>query len=624
MSSLPNKHESAMTVSRDTLLGLNDYSIRKLYSHELQQRICELEQANAALRSKLQEHEQTQRALEASEACRIRVFESSLIPIIVMDYETLRFIDCNRAAAKIFRLPSVADTLHKTLIDISAPFQYDGTSSQEKMHAYIQQAFLHGEVIYEWRHQRPDGELWDGEVQLMTFQAGNRYLLQFTLRDITLRKRYELQLQHLATHDELTGLANRTLLLDRLDHCIHLAHRASQMVAIFVMDIDRLKVVNDSLGHSCGDQLLCAIASRLRKQFRQADTLACMGGDKFVVVLSDVHDIDQVLHVAGKINTFFEQPFPTDSHEVTVSASTGVAIFPNDSREPEQLLRNADLAMARSKKLGGNMLTFYSPEMNQRIFETLELENGIRHALQREEFRLYYQPKVDIKSGKIIGCEALLRWEHSKRGLISPLEFIPLAEETGLIVPLGSWVINEAMRQGQLWQQQGLPPIDIAINISPRQFRQGNLLNIMKEGIRRSGIDPCRLELEITESVIMDEPEKACHTMRELKQLGIRLSLDDFGTGYSSFNYLRKLPVDALKIDKSFINDVTTDSSGASIVASIIGIAKNLGLQAVAEGVEHFDQLYFLVGCECDSYQGFLFSKPIPADEFTTLLKNSK
>ncbi|MBE0599198.1 MAG: EAL domain-containing protein, partial [Desulfuromonadales bacterium] len=306
--------------------------------------------------------------------------------------------------------------------------------------------------------------------------------------------------------------------------------------------------------------------------------------------------------------------------EITVTASLGVSLYPKDSGDGTTLIRDADMAMYRAKRDDSNNFAFYSPEMNQRILATLELEGALRQALEREEFCLHYQPKVDLASGLVLGCEALVRWHHPQRGMVSPADFIPLAEETGLIVPLGTWVLKEACRQAKAWQDQGMPELCVAVNLSARQFRKGDLPQIVREVLHSTGLDPRLLDLELTESMVMDNPTEAAQTMQHLKNLGVSLSLDDFGTGYSSLNYLRHFPVDSLKIDRSFIRDVATDPSGASVVTSIIAIAHNLGLTAVAEGVETREQLAFLAGCGCDIFQGYLFSKPLPAEEFTTLL----
>ncbi|MBE0596199.1 MAG: EAL domain-containing protein [Desulfuromonadales bacterium] len=439
--------------------------------------------------------------------------------------------------------------------------------------------------------------------------------------DISERKRYEEHLQHLATHDELTGLANRTLLLDRLGQSLHYAHRSGRLVAVLLLDLDRFQVINDSLGHEFGDRVLCAVAQRLQQNVREADTVARVGGDEFVIVLAEVAEPADVGVVAAKILGNLARPLSIGGREITVTASLGISLSPRDSDNGATLVRYADLAMYRAKRNDRSHFAFYAPEMNQRLLETLELESALRQALEREEFCLHYQPKVDLASGRIIGCEALLRWRHPQRGLVSPGDFIPLAEETGLIVPLGRWVLKEACRQAKAWQDEGLPELTVAVNLSARQFRKGELPQLIAELLHEIGLEPRLLELELTESMVMDDPAGAERTLHTLKELGVGLSLDDFGTGYSSLNCLRRFPVDSLKIDRSFIRDVATDPSGASVVTTIIDIAHNLSLTAVAEGVETQEQLSFLSRSGCDMYQGFLLSKPLPPEGFTKLLK---
>ncbi|MFO7577974.1 MAG: EAL domain-containing protein [Pelovirga sp.] len=437
--------------------------------------------------------------------------------------------------------------------------------------------------------------------------------------DITTQKNYEQQLEHQATHDHLTGLANRALLKDRLDQAIHYAQRSRRIVAVLLLDLDRFKMVNDSFGHAFGDELLCQVAGRLTESVRETDTVARLGGDEFLILLTEVAAVEDVRRVTTKILQAVARPYRIGERDLTLTASLGVSLYPRDSSDSTLLIRNADIAMYQSKRRSDDF-TFYNDEMNLHLVETLELENDLRFALEREEFRLHYQPKVDLKTGRINGCEALLRWQHPQRGLVSPGDFIPLAEVTGLIVSIGTWALEEACRQNLAWQSAGLPPVCIAVNLSARQFLQGNLVEIVANILQRSGLDPALLELELTESMIMDDPVAAERTLQELKQLGVALSLDDFGTGYSSLNYLRRFPVDSLKVDQSFIHDVATDPTGASVVSSIIDIAHNLNLFAIAEGVETRNQLKFLVDCGCDAMQGYLFSRPLPADAFAALL----
>jgi diguanylate cyclase (GGDEF)-like protein len=429
------------------------------------------------------------------------------------------------------------------------------------------------------------------------------------------------QLQHVATHDALTGLPNRLLLADRLDQAIARAERYGQRFALIVVDLDRFKSINDSLGHLAGDELLKDVARRLAQVLRKADTLARLGGDEFVLLLNEIDNPHDAEIVATKVLADFARPATISGLDLHISASLGISVSPDDGTDSETLLQHADAAMYHAKKSGRNAYQFFAPAMNAFARERLELENGLRRALEQREFVLHYQPKVDVKTARIDSAEALVRWRHPKRGLIAPAQFIPLAEETGLILPLGEWVIREACRQAFAWQAAGLRPLRVAVNLSAQQFRQKNLVEIVRNALRAARLEPQYLELELTESAVMDDAEESINILRELSDLGVRISVDDFGTGYSSLSYLRRLPLDKLKIDRAFIREVVTSRGDAEIVRAIVSLAHALRLQVIAEGVETPEQLEFLQGLGCDQYQGFHFSAPVPSNAFVAMMR---
>ncbi len=437
------------------------------------------------------------------------------------------------------------------------------------------------------------------------------------LRAVTARS--QAQLYRLAHYDALTGLPNRLLLLDRLSQAMAQAARGERLLAVMLLDLDRFKTINDTLGHAIGDRLLCRLGERLTACVREGDTVARLGGDEFIVILSNLRYVPDAAAVAQKILDALHQPFPIDGHEIFVTPSIGIALYPFHEGV-ETLLQCADRAMYHVKEQGGNQYEFCTVEMNDRNPRRLSMETGLRRALKRGELELHYQPQVDVANGCIVGVEALLRWRHPELGLVPPGEFIPLAVETGQILPIGEWVLHTACAQARAWQDAGLPPLRMAVNVCVRQFHQANLAGLVRRVLEETGLDARWLELELTESTLMQNTQTTIAVLGELNAMGAQLSVDDFGTGYSSLAYLKRFPIDALKIDGSFVCDITTDPNDAAIVKAIIAMAHSLDMRVVAEAVETEQQLAFLREHRCHEVQGFLVGRPVPADELETRL----
>ena len=424
------------------------------------------------------------------------------------------------------------------------------------------------------------------------------------------------RLNYMAFHDSLTGLPNRSLFYDRIYHGLARARRSHSKVALMLLDIDRFKNINDSLGHDAGDLMLKAISTRLSEGVRDMDTVARLGGDEFVIVLEGVHDIEDVMFVANKLLVTLARPIEISGHEISSTVSIGVSIFPEDGLDTDELLKHADIAMYKAKEAGKNNCQFYTKGMNATAVNYLLLENDLRRALDLQQFTLYYQPQIDLKTGNLMGVEALVRWQHPERGLVSPAHFIPLAEETGLIVPIGEWVLREACRQQKLWLDAGRKVGRIAVNLSPRQFRQKNFPGKVEAILRDTQLAAEYLELEITESCAMEHAGETINQLNQLNQMGMYLAIDDFGTGYSSLAYLQRFPIQKLKIDRSFVNDIHDDLHDAAITKTIIGLAHSMQLRVVAEGVETEHQAEWLRQRGCDQAQGFLYAKPMSPKQF--------
>jgi diguanylate cyclase (GGDEF)-like protein len=432
------------------------------------------------------------------------------------------------------------------------------------------------------------------------------------------------EMEHLAYHDALTGLPNRPLFMDRLIMAVAQATRSNQKLGVFFLDLDRFKDINDSLGHSTGDTLLKAVAERIRRCVREGDTVARFGGDEFTLLIPKIDHIEDAAKIAQKILETLKIPFSVHDQELFVTTSVGISIYPSDGTDPETLVRNADSAMYRAKDQGRDNYQLYAPAMNERALERLALENMLRKAISHREFVLFYQPVADMKTKNIVGVEALIRWKHPELGLLSPAHFISAAEISGLIIPIGDWVLHTACKQLRQWHKRINGDLTVAVNLSARQFQQPNLVEQIAEVLEEAELDPEFLELEITESNAMQNAENTTYTLRELKGLGVHIAMDDFGTGYSSLNYLKRFPFDILKLDQSFVREITTDPSDAAIATAVIQMAHSLNLKVVGEGVETEDQFAFLMKQNCDYIQGYLFSPPLPVEELETYLMERK
>jgi diguanylate cyclase (GGDEF)-like protein len=445
--------------------------------------------------------------------------------------------------------------------------------------------------------------------------SGKIVFYEGTIEDITDRKIAEERVQFLAYYDALTGLPNRILLQDRIAIVLAAARRRKEVVAVLFLDLDRFKIINDSLGHSFGDVLLQEVAIRLQALMREQDTVARVGGDEFVGVLSSVKRASDAAVAAQRVVNAMAKEFIIHGHSINVTCSVGVSMFPDHGIDGETLIKNADAAMYCAKQRGSNNIEFFNEDLNVQIMERLTMENGLRLALDRKEFFLEYQPQMDIATGRIVGVEALIRWQHPELGRVPPDRFIKIAENSGLIVPIGEWVLMTACTQARRWQLEGLPPMRIAVNVSAVQFRQDGFRDLIRRVLRETELDPQYLELELTESLLFSNADVMFSVLQELSEMGLKLAIDDFGTGYSSLSYLRQFPVNKLKIDRSFVRDVAVSPDDAAIATAIIGMAKTLNLKVLAEGVEDEAQMAFLRGHRCDEIQGYYLSYPLLADE---------
>ncbi|HET9390414.1 MAG TPA: EAL domain-containing protein [Steroidobacteraceae bacterium] len=533
-----------------------------------------------------------------------------------------QFLDANPALAHIYGFES-PEELMRWVRDIGSQLYVEKQRREEFIHMIRARGSVTG---FESQVYRKNGDvIWISEnARAVLAEDGRLIGYEGTVEDITERRLYQVRIEHQANYDTLTGLANRSLLQDRLQQALLTAASSDRRIAVAFVDVDRFKFINDSLGHHFGDELLKTVAARLRSCVRDCDTVARLGGDEFVLLINGHGGPDSVRQLMAHMLSVLSQPWVIEQGEFLVSCSIGVALHPEDGEEALTLLKHADSAMYRAKDSGRNNFQFFTRELNAVMTERLELETHLRRALERNQFVLRYQPRVNLATGQIVGAEALLRWRIPQRGTIAPRRFISLAEETGLIVPIGKWVLQSACAQNKAWQDAGLPPIVVSVNVSPRQFRQENLVQTVAEVLQTTGLDPHFLELELTESMVMHDAPQLVAMLDELKKLGVQMAVDDFGTGYSSLSYLKRFPVDRLKVDRSFVVHMSSEPDDATIVRAIIALGHNLGLKVVAEGVESAQQHRALRAYQCDEAQGFLFSRPVSARDLPRLLSRSK
>jgi diguanylate cyclase (GGDEF)-like protein/PAS domain S-box-containing protein len=561
------------------------------------------------------QREQAEAALRESEAHFRALVEQASDSFYVHDIEG-RFIDVNQRGCDCLGYTR-DELLGMSLADI------DVDLSIKKLKGLLGPVTIRTPIALESRHRHKDGTVFPVEIRVGPIEIdGHQHLLSL-VRDVTERKELQDHIQHLAYHDPLTNLPNRAMFNRHLSHAMIQARRYFKGLAVLFIDLDRFKNINDTLGHDAGDRLLQEMARRLQSSLREGDLVARLGGDEFVILIEEVTDLSHVSQVARQVLTSLVKEYPLDGQLIHITASIGISTFPEDGRDEFSLMKHADVAMYRAKEGGKNNFQFYSAQMDQHSAAQLALESSLRRALERDELLLHYQAKVDAQSGRITGVEVLARWQHPELGLMHPEQFIPLAEETGLIVPLTKWVLREACTQNKLWQKQGLPVMHIAVNLSARQFADENLLEDVESTLAEVGMDPSLLELEITESMMMHNTDKTIQVLAGLKKMGVSIAIDDFGIGYSSLSHLKQLPIDIIKIDRSFIMDIPGDAADEAIADAIIAMGKSLKILVVAEGVEALEQLQFLRARGCDEIQGFFFSRPLPAADFCKLLRKN-
>ena len=543
------------------------------------------------------------------------IFQNAVVGIAMLRHRAI--ITCNRRLEELFGY--APGTLNGQRTRMFWPTEDSYEAFGERAYAALARDLSYSEELVM---RRADGSTFWASVTGRALdpsrpQEGSIWIYN----DINERKLAEEKVQFLAYHDALTGLPNRLLAQDRFGQAMAFADRGKSKLALLFLDLDHFKTINDSLGHAVGDALLKQVAQRLAECVRETDTISRQGGDEFIVLLPDLADAEATAPVLLKMLERLQAPFYADNNELATSVSIGIAIYPDDGNDFETLQKKADTAMYRAKDAGGNIYRFFDEQMNVEAVEHLSLRNGLRRALERDELVLHYQPQINLRSGKVVGAEALIRWRHPELGMMAPGRFIPIAEESRLIIPIGEWVLREACRQAVAWRQEGLPALTMAVNLSAVQFKRGDLEQTVISALESSGHDPAALELEMTESILIGNSSAALATVTRLKSMGITISIDDFGTGYSSLSYLKRFAVDKLKIDQSFVRDLATDPEDAAIVLAIVQMAKSLGLTTIAEGVEDEAMLKRLRLYQCDEAQGYLFARPMPAEDFAAFVR---
>ncbi|WP_052452122.1 putative bifunctional diguanylate cyclase/phosphodiesterase [Noviherbaspirillum autotrophicum] len=590
----------------------------ELYKRRLAQEISARLQAESLLRQ--QSVDLPCQGMEPEQAMRAAAERDRLLVQLAPDAILLecegRIVFVNPAAVHLYRASSAAELLGRSLHSLVAP-AYRGLAPAAgvPVHDAAPRAAEEQALCV-------DGELIDIAVTRQWINYLDKPALYMVANDISERKRQETQLLHQATHDALTGLPNRNLLVDRLQLAIAEAKRYQERFVVAFIDLDRFKWINDNYGHETGDALLITVSERMSACLRESDTIARLGGDEFVLVLRDSVNGGDSVQVLKRVVDCVSMPTVVDGQEIRVTCSMGCCTYPDDGEEPEALLRFSDVAMYRAKENGRNSVQHYNEDLRHRFGQRGTLANELRHALERGQFSLRYQLQLDLKSGAVAGMEALLRWHHPELGEIEPHRFLPIAEETGLIEPIGEWVLHHACRQNRLWQDAGLQPLRVAVNLSPRELARPGLAARIAQSLRSTGLDPEYLELELTESASMQMPDKTLQLMQKLRDLGVGLSIDHFGTGYSNMHYLQRFPVEKLKLDGSFIRHIETDTARLAITDAVVSVAHRFGMKVIAEMAETEHQVAVLAACGCDQAQGFYFSQPVDADACAQLLRS--